>query len=159
MGRRGWIFFFQAEDGIRGYDVTGVRRVLFRSEGTVPGGGVALLVACEAVKALDLSEEEGFGAKIISRSLESPMRLIAENAGHDGAVVVETVRESGGTSGFNALTGEYVDMFEAGIIDPAKVVRAALQNAASISGLLLTTDTMVTELKDNDQEPVAGSVS
>jgi chaperonin GroEL len=87
------------------------------------------------------------------------MRLIAENAGHDGAVVVESVREAGGTNGFNALSGEYVDMFQAGIIDPAKVVRSALQNAASISGLLLTTDTMVTELKDGDAEAIQGSIS
>ena len=87
------------------------------------------------------------------------MRLIAENAGHDGAVVVETTREAGGTNGFNALSGEYVDMFQSGIIDPAKVVRSALQNAASISGLLLTTDTMVTELKDGDDEAIQGSVS
>ena len=129
------------------------------AEGTVPGGGVALLTASNAVNALDLSGEESFGASIIARALEAPMRLIAENAGHDGAVVCETVRERGGTSGFNALSGEYVDMFEAGIIDPAKVVRSALQNAASISGLLLTTDTMVTELKDDDDEPVNGSVS
>jgi len=129
------------------------------AEGTVPGGGVALLCACEAIDELDLSDEEHFGATIISRALESPMRLIAENAGHDGAVVCETVRETGGTYGFNALTGEYVDMFEAGIIDPAKVVRSALQNAASISGLLLTTDTMVTELKDDADAPVDGSIS
>jgi len=129
------------------------------AEGTVPGGGVALLCACEAVDGLDLSDEEQFGARIISRALEAPMSLIAENAGHDGAVVVENVRESGGTSGFNALTGEYIDMLEAGIIDPAKVVRSALQNAASISGLLLTTDTMITDLKDGDDAPVDGSVN
>jgi len=85
--------------------------------------------------------------------------VLADGLADDGAVVCETVREHGGTSGFNALSGEYVDMFEAGIIDPAKVVRSALQNAASISGLLLTTDTMVTELKDDDDEPVNGSVS
>ena len=129
------------------------------AEGTVPGGGVALLCAADAVNALELSDEENFGATIIARSLEAPMRQIAENAGHDGAVVCETVRETGGTYGFNALTGEYVDMFEAGIIDPAKVVRSALQNAASISGLLLTTDTMVTELKDDADAPVDGSIS
>jgi chaperonin GroEL len=129
------------------------------AEGTVPGGGVALMRASEAVDSLELSDEERFGASTISRALSAPMRLIAENAGHDGAVIVETVREAGGTNGFNALSGEYVDMFEAGIIDPAKVVRSALQNAASISGLLLTTDTMVTELKDGDAEAIQGSIS
>ena len=129
------------------------------AEGTVPGGGVALMRAAEAVDALELSDEERFGASAISRALSAPMRLIAENAGHDGAVIVETVREAGGTNGFNALSGEYVDMFETGIIDPAKVVRSALQNAASISGLLLTTDTMVTELKDGDAEAIQGSIS
>jgi len=129
------------------------------AEGTVPGGGVALMRASEAVDELELSDEERFGAATISRALSAPMRLIAENAGHDGAVVVETVREAGGTNGFNALSGEYVDMFQTGIIDPAKVVRSALQNAASISGLLLTTDTMVTELKDGENEAIQGSIS
>jgi chaperonin GroEL len=117
-------------------------------EGIVPGGGVALLHATEAIKALKLKGDERFGASIVLKAMEAPLRQIAENAGEDGAVVVETVREHGGNIGWNALTGEYVDMFKAGVVDPAKVVRCALQNAASISGLLLTTDTMVTELKD-----------
>jgi len=117
-------------------------------EGIVPGGGVALLRAADAVRALKLTGDERFGADIIEKALEAPLRQIAANAGEEGPVVVENVREAGKANGFNALTGEYVDMFKAGIIDPAKVVRTALQNAASIAGLLLTTDSMVTELKE-----------
>mgnify|MGYP000880864281 CR=1 FL=1 len=127
-------------------------------EGIVPGGGVALLRAVDAVKALKLEGDERFGALIVEKALEAPLRQIAENAGEDGAVVVENVREKGKTFGFNALTGEYVDMIKAGVIDPAKVVRSALQNAASIAGLLLTTDTMVTEIKD-EKPKVEGSLS
>jgi chaperonin GroEL len=127
-------------------------------EGIVPGGGVALLRAAQAVSELKLKGEERFGADVIERSLQAPLRQIAENAGLEGAVVAEMVSEKGGSWGYDALTGEYVDMFKAGIIDPAKVVRTALQNASSISGLLLTTDTMVTELKD-DAKPVEGSVA
>jgi len=127
-------------------------------EGIVPGGGVALLRAEEAVSQVRYKGEERFGGEIIGRVLSAPLRQLAENAGFDGSVVAEIVRESAKAVGFNALTGEYVDMLKNGIIDPTKVVRAALQNAASISGLLLTTDTMVTELKEDDEQ-VAGSVS
>jgi chaperonin GroEL len=127
-------------------------------EGIVPGGGVALLRAAEAVAALKLPGDERFGALIIERALTAPLTQIAENAGADGAVVCEMVRERGKTFGYDALTGEYVDMFKEGIIDPAKVVRCALQNAASIAGLLLTTDSMVTDLKD-DAKPVQGSLA
>ena len=95
---------------------------------------------------------------IIKRALEAPLRQISQNAGYDGAVVVEMVREKTGSYGFNALTGDYVDMFKAGVIDPAKVVRCALQNAASIAGLLLTTDSMITELKP-DTAKVEGSIA
>jgi chaperonin GroEL len=127
-------------------------------EGIVPGGGVCLMRAVEAVAKLDLAGDERFGARIIEKALEAPMRQIASNAGEDGAVVVENAREKGKSFGFDALKGEYVDMFKAGIIDPAKVVRSALQNAASIAGLLLTTDSMVTELKD-EKPKVEGSLS
>ena len=129
-------------------------------EGIVPGGGVALMRAVVAVTALKqkLKGDERFGATIIEKALEAPMRQIAQNAGEDGAVVVENAREKGATFGYNALTGEYVDMFKAGVIDPTKVVRCALQNAASISGLLLTTDSMVTEIKD-DKQRVEGSLA
>ncbi|MFT5732163.1 MAG: chaperonin GroEL [Planctomycetota bacterium] len=126
-------------------------------EGIVPGGGVALLNAAEAVKAGRYKNDEKFGALIVQRALEAPCRQIAENAGVDGSVVAETIREKGKTIGYNALTGTYEDMFKAGVIDPAKVVRCALQNAASISGLLLTTDSMITDIKD--EKTVAGSVA
>ena len=127
-------------------------------EGVVPGGGTALLRAEEALDKLKLKGDERFGVDIIRRALSAPLRQISENAGRDGSVIAENVREKGGSFGYNALTDAYVDMFKAGVIDPAKVVRAALQNAASISGLLLTTDTMITELKDEDGSQILGSV-
>jgi len=126
-------------------------------EGIVPGGGVALLRASDAVSAARFKGDERFGAEIIANALQGPLRQIAANAGEDGSVVVEMVREKGKNFGYDTLNREYVDMVKAGIIDPAKVVRSALQNAASIAGLLLTTNTMVTELKDDDA--VAGSMS
>ncbi len=126
-------------------------------EGVVPGGGVALLRAAEAVAEGRFSGEEKFGAMIIERALEDPLRWIAMNAGEDGAVVAENIRERSRTTGYNALTGEYVDMVKAGVIDPAKVVRSALQNAASIAGLLLTTDSMVTEIAG--ENAIDGSVA
>jgi chaperonin GroEL len=123
-------------------------------EGIVPGGGSALLRTVPKVKALhdSLDGDERIGAAIVLRALEEPARMIAQNAGHDGAVVAQDIMEKGGNIGFNANTGEYVDMFEAGIIDPTKVTRTALQNAASISGLMLTTEAMITNLKDEDEE-------
>ena len=127
-------------------------------EGIVPGGGVALLNAVQAVENAKAKGDERFGKQIVQKALEEPLRWIADNAGENGSVVVEMVREKGKTYGFNALTREYEDMFKAGIVDPAKVVRSALQNAASIAGLLLTTDTMVTELKD-EKKKVTGSVA
>jgi chaperonin GroEL len=115
-------------------------------EGIVPGGGVALL---RAAKALDkLTDNDGdvqTGIKIIRRALEEPLRRIAENAGIEGAIVVGKVEESKGSKGYNAATGEYEDLVAAGIIDPTKVVRTALQNAASIAGLLLTTDAAIAD--------------
>jgi chaperonin GroEL len=127
-------------------------------EGIVPGGGVALLRAVEAVEACRVKGDERFGKLIVQKALEAPLAQIAKNAGQDGSVVVEMVREKGATLGYNALEDTYVEMFKAGIIDPAKVVRTALQNAASIAGLLLTTDSMVTDLKE-DAEAIEGSLS
>jgi chaperonin GroEL len=127
-------------------------------EGIVAGGGVALLRAEAALENLRLKGDERFGAQIVARALSAPLRQIATNAGEDGSVIAEMVREKGKTMGFNSLTREYVDMLKSGIIDPAKVVRSALQNAASISGLLLTTDSMVTDLK-NDKSRVQGSMA
>lgn len=125
-------------------------------EGIVPGGGVALLRAREAVAKLDLEGDERFGAQIVERALEEPMRTIASNAGFDAAVVVNNVRAQQGNYGFDAKRNEYVNMVESGIIDPAKVVRSALQNAASIAGLLLTTEAMISEIPENKPAAPAG---
>jgi chaperonin GroEL len=116
-------------------------------EGIVPGGGVALLRAQAALAGLEkgLSEDQRSGVAIISRSLEAPLRMIAQNAGTDGSIAVERVKNGKGAFGFNAATEQYEDMVEAGVIDPTKVVRSALQNAASVAGLLLTTEAVVTE--------------
>ncbi|MBI4575717.1 MAG: chaperonin GroEL [Planctomycetes bacterium] len=118
------------------------------AEGVVTGGGIALLHAADAVRKLKLSGDEQVGAEIVARSLESPVKQIAENAGWDGAVVVERVRANKNGYGFNALTGEFTDLSKAGIIDPTKVVRCALENAASVSTLMLTTDALVGEIKE-----------
>jgi chaperonin GroEL len=116
-------------------------------EGIVPGGGVALLKAQGTVSGLveSLDGDERTGARIVYRALEEPIRQIAENAGADGSIVVDKVRTQGDTIGFNALTGEYEDLVAAGIIDPAMVTRSALQNAASIGSLIVTTDVVVAE--------------
>jgi chaperonin GroEL len=134
------------------------------AEGILPGGGVALVRAQDAVrKAADqLEGDERIGAEIVWRALEKPLRTIAENCGVDGAVVVEEVRQQGKKSiniGYNANTGEYVDMFKAGIVDPTKVTRTALENAASIAGLMLTTDVLVTKIDEEDPKTkVPGAV-
>ncbi len=114
-------------------------------EGIVPGGGVALLRAIPALDKAKLPEEEMHGLSIVKRALEEPLRQIANNAGYEGSIAVEKVKTLKGNSGFDADKGEYVDMVKAGIIDPTKVVRFALQNAASVSSLLLTTEAMVAE--------------
>src|SRR5205814_3205461 len=121
-------------------------------EGIVAGGGVALLRARSALEALKLDDEERAGVNIVRRALEEPLRWIARNAGQDGSVVLEKVREAKGAFGFNAQTEEYEDLIKAGIIDPTKVVRTALQNAASVAGLLLTTEAMVAE-KPKEEKP------
>lgn len=129
-------------------------------EGVLPGGGVALLRAIPAVEALKLKGDERIGAVIVAAALESPIRQIVANGGGDGAVVADEVKEKGGNIGYDASKGEYVDMLEAGIIDPTKVVRSALQNAASIASLLLTTEAMVTKFDkdDHDAPAVEGAV-
>ncbi|MCU0587499.1 MAG: chaperonin GroEL [Syntrophobacteraceae bacterium] len=114
-------------------------------EGIVPGGGVALLRCRQAVEDLKVEGEDAFGKKIVMRALEEPIRQIANNAGYEGSVVVEHVKAGTGAYGFNAETEEYGDLIEAGVIDPTKVVRFALLNAASVSSLLLTTEAMVAE--------------
>jgi chaperonin GroEL len=126
-------------------------------EGIVPGGGVALLRVIPAVqKLLDtLSGDEKVGAAIILRSLEEPVRCIAANSGHDGGVIAEEVKSRKDAIGFDANNGEFVDMFKAGIVDPTKVTRSALQNAASIAALMLTTEALITNIKDDEKESAA----
>ena len=122
-------------------------------EGVVPGGGVALLRTSKALDKLKLEGDERVGASIVKRALEEPIRQIVENAGLEGSVVVEKVKmESTATHGFDAETLEYVDMLQAGIIDPTKVERVALQNAASVASLLLTTEAVITELPEEKKD-------
>ncbi len=121
-------------------------------EGIVPGGGVALLRAVKGLDSLDLSGEEGSGSEIIRRALEEPLRQIAENAGMEGSIVVGKVKDGKDSFGYNAQSGEYEDLVAAGVIDPTKVVRYALQNAASVAGLLLTTECLVAEKPAEDDE-------
>ena len=120
-------------------------------EGIVPGGGVALVRAAKAVAALDLTGDEATGAAIVARAVEEPLRQLAVNGGYEGSVIVQRVKESKGNEGFNVATGEYVDMIKAGILDPAKVTRSALQNAASVASLLLTTECLITDVKEEKE--------
>jgi chaperonin GroEL len=129
-------------------------------EGIVPGGGVTLVRAAKALEKLDVTNggegdsDEQIGVTIVKRALEEPLRQIVQNAGKEGAVVVERVRaEKNENQGFNAATEQYEDLVKAGVIDPAKVTRTALQNAASIAGLMLTTEAMVSELPEDDKTP------
>lgn len=117
-------------------------------EGILPGGGVALLRAIDAVKKVEAKGDEAIGVGIIARALEAPARTIANNCGKDGAVIVDEIRQLKGSMGYDASKDEYVDMLAAGILDPAKVVRSALSNAASIAGLMLTTQVLVTKTED-----------
>ncbi len=128
-------------------------------EGVVPGGGVAFLRAIKAVNdaAKKVEGDEAIGYRIIARALEYPTRQIATNAGADGGVVVDEVLAQTKNVGYDAAKGEYVDMFDAGIIDPAKVARVALQNAASVAGLMLTTDVLCTEYKEDKHEDIEGA--
>jgi len=131
-------------------------------EGIIPGGGLALVQARSVIEAVRkrLKGDEKLGADIIMRALSMPLRQIASNSGHDGSVVLAKVEELAGPKGFDANTGEYVNMIAAGIVDPTKVARTALQNAASIAGLMLTTEVMVTDYeKDEDETPVEGAVT
>ena len=120
-------------------------------EGIVPGGGVALLRASKVLDDIDLEGDQKVGAEIVRKALAEPLRQIAENAGLEGSLVVEEVKKLEANKGLNAATGEYVDMLEAGIIDPTKVERVALQNASSIASLLLTTEAVITEIKEEKQ--------
>ncbi|RMD55607.1 MAG: molecular chaperone GroEL, partial [Candidatus Thermofonsia bacterium] len=131
-------------------------------EGIVPGGGVALLNALPALDSVELPEgDQMTGLNILRQALEAPMRKIAQNAGQNGDVIIQNVRraqEEQGSEriGYNVMTGEYVDMVKAGIIDPAKVTRGALENAASIAAMVLTTEALITDLPEKEQ-PMPGA--
>ena len=122
-------------------------------EGIVPGGGVALLRASSVLEKLKLKGDEQIGGEIVRRSLEEPLRQIAENAGEEGSVVIQRIREEKGSFGFNAEAGEFEDLLEAGIIDPKKVTRMALENASSIAALLITTEALITEIPEEEKAP------
>ena len=126
-------------------------------EGIVPGGGVALIRASKALEHLDVVGDEQIGVKIIARAIEEPMRWIAANAGHEGSIVVQRVTEMTGDEGFNAQTERYEDLVAAGVIDPTKVVRSAIQNAASIASLLLTTEAVISLIPERGQKTSASS--
>ena len=125
-------------------------------EGIVPGGGVALIRAEAALDKIDLDDDEATGARIVRDSLSEPARLIADNAGVEGAVIVERIRTEGDSRGYDASSGEWVDMFKAGILDPAKVTRSALQNAASIAAIIITAESAVVEKPEEELEAAAG---
>jgi chaperonin GroEL len=126
-------------------------------EGIVPGGGVALVRAIVPLEKLKLEGDEQIGVNIVKRALEEPLRTIASNAGHEGAIVIQKVRDSKDPNyGFNAASEEYTDMIAAGIIDPAKVTRTALQNAASIAALMLTTEALIAEIPEEEKAPAGG---
>ena len=125
-------------------------------DGIVPGGGVALLRAMEAVEKIKESGDVQVGVNIVRRALEEPTRQIIANAGLEGSVIVRDLKDRGGNFGFNAQTEKTEDMFKAGIVDPAKVTKSALQNAASIAGLMLTTEALVAEVKEKDKAPAGG---
>ncbi len=130
-------------------------------DGYVPGGGVALLRTQEAIRAAQKkskNDDEKLGFDIVLQAVEAPIKQIAENAGYDGDLIVENVRESKGANGFNAATGEYTDLVKAGIIDAALVAKTALINAASVAGLMLTTDVLIAELKE-ETDAVEGAVA
>jgi chaperonin GroEL len=127
-------------------------------EGVVPGGGVALIRAQKALEKLEgANEDQTVGVRILARSIEEPLRQIVENAGEDAAVVLNAVKAGKGAYGYNAGTGEYGDMIDAGILDPAKVTRLALQNAASVAGLLLTTEVIIAEAPKDEEHAHGGS--
>jgi len=121
-------------------------------EGIVPGGGVALIGVLPALNKVDASGDEKVGVDIVRRALDEPLRQLARNAGREGSIIVEKVRGSKAGVGFNVLTGEFEDMFKSGIVDPAKVTRSALQNAASVASMLLTTEVLVVDKPEEEKE-------
>ncbi|MFZ4683719.1 MAG: TCP-1/cpn60 chaperonin family protein, partial [Terrimicrobiaceae bacterium] len=122
-------------------------------EGIVPGGGVALIRAQKALDNVVLEGDEKVGLGIVRRAIEQPLRTLADNAGREGALIVQEVKKRKGNEGYNVATDEYEDLVKAGVVDPTKVTRSALQNAASISGLLLTTEALITEIPEKEKAP------
>jgi chaperonin GroEL len=122
-------------------------------EGIVPGGGVALIRAQKVLANLKLEGDEAIGAQIVNRAVEAPLRQLADNAGLEGALIVQEVKKGKGNEGYNVATGTFEDLVKAGVVDPTKVTRSALQNASSISGLLLTTEALVTEIPEKEKAP------
>jgi len=122
-------------------------------EGIVAGGGVALLRAQTALAGLQLDGDQQVGVNIVKRAIEEPMRWIAQNAGLEGSIVIQKVKEGEDDFGYNALTDKYENLIGAGVIDPTKVVRSALQNASSIASLLLTTEAMIADIPEEKKEP------
>jgi chaperonin GroEL len=125
-------------------------------EGIVAGGGVALLRCLPALEALKLEGDEQIGLEIVKRAIEEPLRALARNAGVEGSIVVQEVKKRKGNDGYNVATGDYEDLVKAGVVDPKKVTRTALQNAASIAGLLLTTECLITEIPEKEKAPAGG---
>jgi chaperonin GroEL len=126
-------------------------------EGVVAGGGVAYLRAQKALDNIKLEGDEAVGAEIVKRALEFPTRQLANNAGKEGALIVQEVKNRRGNEGFNVATGKYEDLVKAGVVDPTKVTRTALQNAASISALMLTTEALVTEIPEKEKPASGGA--
>jgi len=125
-------------------------------EGIVPGGGVSLIRAIGAIDSLKLEGDEAIGSLIVKKAIEGPLRQLCENAGVDGSVVIQEVLKNKGNSGYNVATGKYEDLVKAGVVDPTKVTRSALQNAASIAGLLLTTECMITDIPEKEKSSSGG---
>jgi len=119
-------------------------------EGIVPGGGVALIRAQKVLANLKLEGDEAIGAQIVNRAVEAPLRQLADNAGLEGALIVQEVKKGKGNEGYNVATDKFEDLIASGVVDPTKVTRTALQNAASISGLLLTTECLITDLPSKE---------
>jgi chaperonin GroEL len=127
-------------------------------EGIVPGGGVALIRAGTALDKLSVPDEERFGVSIVKRAIEEPLRWIAHNAGAEGSIVLDKVKNGKGAFGFNAAKEEYEDLLKAGIIDPTKVVRVALENAGSVASLLLLTEATLTDVPERKDQPAAAGL-
>jgi len=125
-------------------------------EGIVAGGGVAYLRCLPAIEALKLTDDEAIGAEIVKRAIEEPLRALANNAGVEGYIIVQEVKKRKGNEGYNVATGQYEDLVKSGVVDPKKVTRAALQNAASIAGLMLTTECLITEIPEKKETPPPG---